>query len=141
MAFGLALAMNTEGRAAEIGSLKLPRNMAVAGVDLRAGTYAVQCKVKGIHATVILSREGRTVATVQGECVTFDRSVATTTLYFSKIADGFFAINAMGFAGTNKGILFPLVRSDAHPPTGLPMNDLWENRWQDNAMSVPRLHK
>ena len=141
MAFGLALAMNTEGKAAETDTLKLPRNMVIAGVDLRAGAYTVQWKIKGTRATVVFSRERRTVATVLGECVAFNRSVATSTLYFSKTADGLFVVNALGFAGTNRGILFPVVQTHAHAPAELPLDDLLENRWQDHAMPVPRLHK
>ncbi len=141
MAFGLALAMNTEGSAAEMATLKLPRDMVIAGVDLRAGTYTVQWKIKGTRATVVFSRERRTVATVQGERVDFNRSIATSTLYFSKTADGIFAVNALGLAGTNKGILFPLVRTRAHALPNLPLNNLLENRGQDHAIPVPRLPK
>ena len=115
--------------------------MVIAGVDLRAGAYTVQWKIKGTRATVVFSRERRTVATVQGECVAFTRSVATSTLYFSKGANGLFAVHALGFAGTNKGILFPLVRTHAHASTALPLDDLLENRGQDDAIPVPRVHQ
>jgi len=141
MALGLALAMNAEGSAAEMSSLKLTKNMVIAGVDLRAGTYAVQWKIKGTHATVKFSRDGRAVATVQGECAAFDRAVATNTLYFSKSPDGFFAIHALGFAGSNKGILFPLVRSNPRRPADRPLDNPLENQWWGgNAVAVPRVH-
>ncbi len=142
MALGLALAINTEGRAAEINSLKLAHDMIIAGVDLRAGAYTVQWKIQGTHATVVFSREGRTVATVQGEFTTFDRSVTTNTLYFSKNPKGYFAINALGFARTNKGILFPSVRSGSHRPADSTLDNLLVNRWWgESAAPVAPIHK
>jgi hypothetical protein len=142
MALGLALAMNIEGQAAEMNSLKLARDMVIAGVDLRAGAYTVQWKIQGTRATVTFSREGRTVATVQGKYTTFDRSVTTNTLYFSKNPNGYLAINALGFAGTKKGILFPLVRSGSHPPVDSSLDNLLVNRWWgESAAPVAPIHK
>jgi hypothetical protein len=143
MALGLALALNTEGRAAETNRLSLPRDMVIAGVDLRAGTYTVEWKVQGTRATVMFSREGRIVATVQGKYTAFDRSATTNTLYFSKNSNGLLAINALGFAGTTKGILFPLLRSGSHQPADSSLDHLLKNRWWgENATStVAPLHK
>ena len=142
VALGLSLVMHCEGRAAEVSNLKLSHDMVIAGVRLRAGAYGVEWKVQGTRATVIFSREGRRVATVGGECVAFDRSVTTSTLYFSKNADGSFAINALGFAGTSKGVLFPLLRSHAQPSADVQMNNRLESPWWGgNAVAVPRLHK
>ncbi len=143
MALGLVLAVNTEGRAAGTNSLKLSCDMVIAGMDLRAGDYTVLWKIQGTRATVEFSRERRTVATVQGEYTTFDRKATTNTLYFSKNPNGFFAINALGLAGTKKGILFPSVRSRPHQPTDSTLDNLLMNRWWDeNATSTAaQVHK
>ncbi len=142
LALGLSLAIHCEGRAAEVSNLKLSHDMVIAGVRLRAGAYGVEWKVQGTRATVTFSREGRRVATVEGECVAFDRSVTTDTLYFSKNADGSFAINALGFAGTSKGVLFPLLRAHGRRPADVPLGNRLENPWWGgNAGAVPRVHK
>jgi hypothetical protein len=141
-ALGLMLAGNTEVRGAEASHLKLTRPMVIAGVDLQAAVYDVQWDLKGTRATVRFSREGRVVATVQGERATFDRSVPNNTLYFSKDPDGFLAIRALRFASTNKGIVFPLVRSHLHPPTDNPMgNSLMEENWRNHTPRVPKVYK
>jgi len=138
-ALGLLFAGNTEVRGAEAHYLKLTRHMVVAGVDLQAAVYNVQWDLKGTRATVTFSRKGRVVATVQGGCATFDRSVPNDTLYFSKDPDGFLAISALRFASTNKGIVFPLVRSRPHPPTDNPMgNALMEENWPNHMPVVRR---
>ena len=138
-ALGVVLAAHPEVRAAEVHYLKLPRTMVLAGVDLRAAVYTVQWDLQGARATVTFSRKGRVVATVQGECATFDRSVASDTLYFSKDPGGFLAINALGFASTNKGIVFPVVRSHPHH---IPLdNSLVEGSWPNTAPPVPRVYR
>jgi hypothetical protein len=137
--FGIVLAANTGVRAAEVHYLKLPRTMVLAGVDLRAAIYTVQWDLQGPRATVTFSRKGRIVATVQGDCATFDKSVPNDTLYFSKDPDGFLAIGALRFASTNKGIVFPLVRSRLHPPKDNPMdNRLMQENWPNQTPAVPK---
>jgi len=138
-ALGLLLAGNSEVRGAEARYLKLTRPMVVAGVDLRAAAYNVQWDRKGTRATVTFSRKGRVVATVQGDCATFDRSVPNDTLYLSKDPDGFLAIRALRFASTNKGIVFPLVRSRLRPPKDNPMdNRLMQENWPNQTPAVPK---
>jgi hypothetical protein len=143
VAIGLALAVTTDAHAIEASHLSLPRNMVIAGVDLRAGIYTVEWKIRGTRATVVFSREGRHVATIQGQYETFDRSVATTTLYFSKSSDGEFAIHALGFAGTNKGILFPSVRSHPRQPADPSLDNLLMSpSWgESSALAGPRIRK
>jgi hypothetical protein len=138
-ALGVVLAASTEARGAEAHYLKLTRPVVLGGVDLRAAVYTVQWDLQGTRATVTFSRKGRVVATVQGGCATFDRSVPNDTLYFSKDPDGFLAISALRFASTNKGIVFPLVRSRPHPPTDNPMgNALMEENWPNHMPVVRR---
>lgn len=120
-ALGIVLAANTEVRGAEAHYLKLTRPMVVAGIDLRAAVYNVQWDFQGTRATVTFSRKGRVVATVEGECATFDRSVPNDTLYLSKHPDGFLAVKALAFASSNKGIVFPVVRSHPHPAQDIPV--------------------
>jgi hypothetical protein len=142
MALGVVLTANTELRAAEAHYLKLPRTMVVAGVDLRAAVYTVRWDLQGTRATVTFSRKGRVVATVQGEYATFSRSVPNDTLYFSKDPDGFLAVNALGFASSNKGILFPVVRSHAHPSRDIPLdNTLMEESLRNTTSTVPRIYR
>jgi hypothetical protein len=141
-ALGAVLTANTEVRAAEVHYLKLPRTMVVAGVDLRAAVYTVQWDFQGPRATVTFSRKGRVVATVQGESATFNRSVSSDTLYFSKDPDGFMAVNGLGFASTNKGIVFPVVRSHPHPTRNTPVgSSLVEQSWPNTAPPVPRVYR
>jgi len=141
-ALGLLLAGNAEVRGAEVCYLKLTRPMDVAGVDLQAAVYNVQWDLKGTRATVRFSRKGRVVATVRGECATFDRSVPNDTLYFSKDPDGSLAIRALRFASTNQGIVFPLVRSRPHLPMDNPMgNLLMEENWLNQTPAVPKARK
>jgi len=140
-ALGVVLAANTEVQGVEVRHLRLPRPMVVAGVDLRAAVYTVQWDIQGTRATVTFSRKGRLVATVQGESATLGRSVSSDTLYFSKDPDGFLAINALGFASTNKGIVFPVVRSHSHPSRDIPVgNPLKEESWP-NPPTVPRVYR
>jgi hypothetical protein len=139
---GVVLAANTEARSAEVHFLQLTRPMVVAGINLRSAVYNVQWDIQGDRATVTFSRKGRVVATVQGACATFDRSVRNDTLYFTKTPDGFLAINALGFADTNKGILFPLVRSYLHPPRDTSVDKmLMEERRGNDGLVVPRVYK
>jgi len=93
--------------------LKLNRPMVIAGVYLRAAIYDVQWQVHDTHATVIFSQHGHAVATVQGELVTFKKSVSKDTLYFTKYPDGSVLIRGLGFAGTNRVVAFPTIRP--HP--------------------------
>ena len=82
------------------------------------------------------SRKGRAVATVQGETATFGKNVANNTLYVSKHSDSLFHIDALAFAHTNQGIVFPVIQSrprHAHtnnPAEDLLMEDAWRNRPQ-----------
>ncbi len=141
-ALGIVLAANTEVRAAEVRYVKLRRTTVVAGVDLRSAVYAMQWNLQGTRATVTFSRKGRVVATVQGECVTFGRSVSSDTLYFSKDPDGFLAIRALGFATTNKGIVFPVVRSHPQPARDVPLeNWLVEESLRDPTPPVPKAYR
>jgi hypothetical protein len=141
-AFGAALAPNTDMRAAEVHYLKLARTMVIAGVNLRAAIYTVQWDIQGPRATVTFSRKGRIVATIQGESATFNRSVASDTLYFSKDPDGFLAVNALGFASTNKGVVFPVVRSHAHPAKNIPVDTtLMEESWRNLPPAVPKVYR
>jgi hypothetical protein len=113
MSIGLGLAPPSGLQALEVHTLNLARPMVIAGVDLRAAVYDVHWELQGTRATVTFLRKGRAVATVQGECATLNRSAQGDTLYFSKHPDGFLAVRALGFASSNKGIVFPLVRSHA----------------------------
>jgi hypothetical protein len=123
---GIMLTTPLDLAAIEPDGLKLNRPMVVAGVYLRAAIYDVQWQLHDTHATVTFSRKGHAVATVQGELVTFNRSVAVDTIYFAKHPAGFFSIKGLGFAGTNKGIAFPTIRS--HP--------LATNNWSTNNQSM-----
>jgi hypothetical protein len=116
--------------------------MIVSGLYLRPAVYDVQWDVKGNCATVIFSRKGRVVATVHGELSTLPRRAPTTTLYFSKQADGYFAIDALGFAKTNRGIVFPVLRPSSHVPTDNPaVNALMEDDLHNSAQPVPRVYR
>ena len=139
---GIVLAASPEARAAEVHYLKLPRTMVIAGVNLRAAIYIVQWDFQGPRATVFFSRKGRVVATVQGESATFNRSVSSDTLYFSKDPDGFLAVNGLGFASTNKGIVFPVVRSHPHSTrNNTTSNSLFEQDWPNAVPPVPRVYR
>jgi hypothetical protein len=139
---GVVLAANTEVRGADAHSLKLTRPMVVAGVDLQAAVYTVQWDLQGTRATVRFSRKGRVVATVQGECTTLGRSVPGDTLYFSKRPEGYFAIMALGFAGSDKGIIFPLVRTHPRSPQDTPAGDLlMEESWRSAPQPRPPISK
>ncbi|MGO8732594.1 MAG: hypothetical protein ACLQVM_07365 [Terriglobia bacterium] len=141
-ALGVVLAANTEVRAADVHYLKLTRTMVIAGVDLRAAVYTVQWDFQGARATVTFSRKGRVVATVQGERATFDRSVPSDTLYFSRDPDGFLAIKGLAFASTSKGIVFPVVRSHPHPSGGAAVdNPLVNESWRNAPPPVPRVFR
>ncbi|MGO8790241.1 MAG: hypothetical protein ACLQVL_23060 [Terriglobia bacterium] len=139
---GVVLAVNTKVEAAEVRNLKLSRPMVVAGVDLQAAVYTVQWDIQGARATVTFSRKGHVVATVQGKCATFGLSAASDTFYFSKNPNGFLAISALGFAGSNKGILFPLVRSHPHHSSDIPPdNSLMDDGWTNSAPRVPQVFR
>jgi hypothetical protein len=142
VALGVVLVASTDMRAAEVHYLKLPRTMVIAGVNLRAAIYTVQWDVQGPRATVTFSRKGRIVATIQGESATFNRSVASDTLYFSKDPDGFLAVNGLGFGSTNKGIVFPVVRSHPHSTRNTTVgNSLVDDSWSNAAPPVPRVYR
>jgi len=139
---GAVPAANAEERAAEVHYLNLPHPMVIAGVNLRAAIYTVQWDIEGPRATVTFSRKGRVVATIQGESATFNRSVDRDTLYFSKGPDGSMALNGLGFASTNKGILFPVVRSHRHPAGNTSAgNSLFEQDSPNIAPPVPRVYR
>jgi len=132
----------SELRAVGAGGLNLTRPMVVEGIYLRAAVYGVQWELQGTHAKVIFSRKGRAVATVQGELSTFDRTVANDTLYFSKQTDGFFCINALGFAKTNKVVVFPVLRSRPNAPnSNAAAKALMEDDWPNRTQLVPRVFR
>ena len=140
--FGVVLAANSEMRGAEAHNLKLARPMVVAGVDLRPAVYDIQWDVQGSRATVTFSRKGRVVATVHGDCAVFDRSVRDDTLYISKHPDGFVAINALAFASTNKGIVFPQIRFHPHHSKDIPVDrTLIEASLSNATLSVRRVNR
>jgi hypothetical protein len=141
-ALGVVLATSTEMRGAEVAYLKLTRPMVIAGVDLRAAVYAVQWDLQGTRATVTFSRRGRVVATVQGTCATLDRIVPGPTLYFSRRPEGYFAIAALGFAGSNRGIVFPLLRSRPRNAQGDPVGSAFqEEDWHASQKPHPQIYK
>jgi hypothetical protein len=118
--------------------VKLDRPMVVAGVYLRATDYDVRWQLHDTHATVTFSRKGRAVATVQGELVTFNRSVTVDTLYFTKHPDGFFFINGLGFAKTNRGIAFRTIRSQPLTIINRPPNIQSMENGLGGGAQVPR---
>jgi len=135
---GILLTPPLDSAAMEPYGVKLDRPMVVAGVYLRAAVYAVRWQLRDTHATVTFSRKGHAVATVPGELVTFNRSVAVDTLYFTKHPDGFFFINGLGFARTNRGIEFRTIRSQPLTIINRPPNiQSLENRLGGGAQ-VPR---
>ena len=140
--FGVVLAAKSETRGAEAHNLKLAHPMVIGAVDLRAAVYDIQWDVQGTRATVTFSRNGRVVATVHGDCAVFDRSVPNDTLYISRHPDGFMAINALAFASTNKGIVFPQVRFHPHHSNDIPVDrTLIEASWNNATLAVPRLNR
>lgn len=112
--FGAVWMPAADLRAVNDLGLKLPQPMIVSDVYLRPDIYDIRWDVQGTHATVAFSRKGRVVATVHGELSTLARIAPNNTLYFSKQPDGFFAIEALGFAQTNRGIVFPVRRPRSH---------------------------
>lgn len=134
---GSVLVPTSELRAIDARGLKLTRPMVVEGVYLRAADYDVQWELQGTHAKVTFSRKGHAVATVQGELSTFDRTPASDTLYFSKRPDGFLYLNALGFAKTNKVILFPVLRLRPNAANNNPAaNDLMEGDWRNRPQPL-----
>jgi hypothetical protein len=141
VSIGFGLVPASMVRAVEVHSLKLTQPMAIAGVDLRAAVYDVHWELQGKRATVTFSRKGHAVATVQGECATFDRAVQGDTLYFSQHPDGFLAIRALGFASSNKGIVFPLVRSHPHASRdAVEAGPFLQESWH-HGPPVPRVYR
>jgi len=140
VAAGAVLIPTTELRAVDTRGLKLPRPMVVEDIYLRAAVYDLQWELKGTHATVTFFRKGRAVATVHGVLSTFDRTVMNDTLYFTKYPDGFFYINALGFAKTNKVILFPVLRSRPNARNNNPAeNTLMEDDWRSRPQPHPQV--
>ena len=140
--FGILLTANREMRGAEAHNLTLARPMVVAGIDLRPAVYDIQWDVQGTRATVKFSRKGHLVATVQGDCAVFDRSVRSDTLYISKHPDGFVAINALAFASTNKGIVFRQIRFHRRRSMDAPVTGpLVEASLRSDAVVAPRLNR
>lgn len=140
-AFAMLLASAGPMVAADSHILKIARPMVVAGVNLRPGAYDLQWKFQGPQATVTFARQGRVVATVQGQAAVFDRSVPRNTLYISKLTEGIVAIYALGFASTNKGIVFPVIRVPARNPPGLPGTNPLGESWNNPTRPVPRSYK
>jgi hypothetical protein len=124
----------------DTGGLKLTRPMVLEGIYLRAAVYDVQWELEGTEATVTFYRKRRAVATVDGELSTFDRTVTNDTLYFSKYSDGFFHINALGFAKTNKGILFPVHRSRPNATNNTPMENTLMEDDRNRPQSFPPVY-
>jgi len=142
MVAGAVLISASELGAVDAGGLKLPRPMVVEGIYLRAAVYDVEWKLQGTHATVTFSRKGRAVATVQGVLSTFDRTATNDTLYFSKQPDGFFCISALGFAKTNKGIVFPMLRARPNAANNnAAAKALVEDDWPNRTQLVPRVFR
>jgi hypothetical protein len=138
LVIGVVLAAATGVRAADPHILNLTRPMVVAGVDLRAAVYNIQWELHGTQAQVTFSRKGRVVATVHGVYSTLDKSVTSDTIYISKHPDGFMAINALGIAGSDKGIIFPAYRSHPQPAKGAPMDSgMVEDIWQGPRQLLP----
>jgi hypothetical protein len=135
---GIMLTTPLDLAAMEPYGVKLDRPMVVAGVYLRAAVYDVRWQLRDTHATVTFSRKGRAVATVPGELVTFNRSVAVDTLYFTKHPDGFFFINGLGFARTNRGIAFPTIRSQPFTTNNRPANIQSMENGLGGGAQVPR---
>jgi hypothetical protein len=139
---GTVLIPTSHLRAADPRGLKLPRPMVVEGIYLRAAVYDVEWKLQGTHAAVTFSRKGRAVATVQGELSTFARTVTNDTLYFSKQPDGFFYLNALGFANTNKIIVFPVLRARPNAAADNPAaKALMEDDSPNRTQPVPRVFR
>ena len=135
MTLGTLLIVNPGSRAEAARGLKLTQPMIIEGIYLRAGTYDVQWKLDGTRAAMTFSRNGRAVAVVQGQVAAFDRSAARDTLYFTKHPDGFFYINALGFGGTRKGIVFSVLKPRAKSISPNPQDDaVMENEWRNGAM-------
>ena len=129
---GAVLTLVSELHAAEARTLKLTRPMVVQGIYLRAAVYDFQWERQATHVTVTFSRQGRAVATVQGEISTFIRTVVNDTFYFSRHPDGCFYIRALAFAHTNKGIVFRDLRSHPNAANNSPaakamLQDGWPN--------------
>jgi hypothetical protein len=140
--FGAVWMLAADLRAVDTLGLKLPQPMIVSGVYLRPAIYDIRWDAQGAHATVIFSRKGRVVATVQGEISTLAQTASNTTLYFSKQPDGFFAINALGFAQTNRGIVFPVLRPRSRAANDNPAADPWlENDLRNNAQPRPQVYR
>ncbi|MGO8817557.1 MAG: hypothetical protein ACLQVG_23165 [Terriglobia bacterium] len=126
LAIGVMLAAATGAQAAEDHLVNLQHPMVVAGVDLRPGLYNIHWNLQGTRATVTFSRKGRIVATVQGVVSTLDKIATHNTVFISKHPEGFTAINAIGFAGSNKDVTFPAYPSRQDPPLDIQMQtDRW----------------
>jgi len=135
---GIMLTPPLDLAAMEPYGVKLDRPMVVAGVYLQAAVYDVRWQLDDTHATVTFSRKGRTVATVPGELVTFNRSVTVDTLYFTKHPDGFFFINGLGFARTNRGIAFRTIRAQPLTIINRPPNIQSMESGVGGGVQVPR---
>ena len=133
---GTVTIVNSGLRAEAARGLMLTQPMIIEGIYLRAGIYGVQWKLDGAGAKVTFSREGRVVAVVEGRTAALDRSAALDTLYFTKHADGFFYINALGFGGTSKGIVFRILKSRAKSRSPSLQDDtLLENEWRNRPLT------
>jgi len=139
---GAAWAAPASLQAAEARGLRLTRPMVISGIYLRAADYLVQWDLHGTHATVTFTRKGRTVATVQGELMMLDRSTPNDTCYFSRQPDGFFAINALGFAKSDQAVVFPVRRSHRNPALTNPAASvMMENEWRNRGQPAPMVYK
>jgi hypothetical protein len=137
LAIGVVLAAASGAQAAEDQLVNLPHPMVVAGIDLRPGLYDIQCNLQGTRATVTFARKGRIVATVQGVVSTLDKIATHNTVFVSKHPEGFTAINAIGFAGSDKDVAFPASPSRRDPPLDIQMQT---DRWmlgQGSATPAP----
>jgi hypothetical protein len=139
---GAGLLATCQLQALEVHTVRLTRPMVVAGVYLRAAAYDVRWEQHDTHATVPFSRKGRAVATVQGEVATLNKTSSKDTLYFSKHPDGFFLINALGFANTNKGIVFSTFRSRSNGANRNPTtNEPIKNDWLFRTRTLPPVYR
>jgi len=106
----LGCLMAAQSWAAESHAVKLNHAAALSGVYLRAAVYDIRWAVSGTDATVIFSRAGHAVATVPGKWSIMEKKVANDTVYYRKDSYGGLYITGLGFANSNGGVLFPVVR-------------------------------
>jgi hypothetical protein len=139
---GAVMTPASELQAADGRNLRLTRPMVVGGVYLRAAAYDYDWKFEGTHATVTFSRKGRAIATVQGEMSTLVRTAVNNTIYVSKDPDGIYYIVGLGFANTNKGIVFPVIQSRPRVATSSAADNLLlEDAWRNSPQPLHAVYR